>query len=185
MHLHKNADAHAHTHTNAAVVAPVAVTTDATTKVNAPIVEETVRTDKVVEVQPVIHREVERPVINHIEKHINEGAAPSMSGTVQMAPVVETHTHTHVINEVQPIIHREVAAVQVDRVEEHQTQRVVEAPIHTHEVVYENAAAPGVYSQTQTTVAPGVYSQTTTTTTVDGHAHTSIGDKIRSHLHRH
>eukprot|EP01111_Echinosteliopsis_oligospora_P016397 TRINITY_DN67_c0_g1_i1.p1 TRINITY_DN67_c0_g1~~TRINITY_DN67_c0_g1_i1.p1 ORF type:complete len:223 (-),score=50.60 TRINITY_DN67_c0_g1_i1:88-675(-) len=153
-------------------VAPVSSTLEPiyeTTTVRAPVVQETVRTDKIVEIQPVVHREVERPIINHIERHIAEPAAPHLDRTVGLAPVVETHVHSTVINEVQPIIHREVANVQVNRVEEHLTERFVEAPIHTSSVQYASSSSslPSTTFQTNRTVVynqqPAGYMTTTET----------------------
>lgn len=118
------------------------------TAVNAPIIQETVRQDKIIEVQPVVHREVDKNVVHHIEKHIQEAPAPNMGGVVEKQAIVQQNIHTNVINEVQPIIHRERVVPVTERVEQHLTQRVVEPTIHTHEVIYENA--PSTYS-TQTT----------------------------------
>lgn len=61
------------------------------------IVDEKVRVDKVVEVQPVIHREIEQPVVRHVEQHIVEPAAPNVGGTVKKAPIIEEHVHTTVV----------------------------------------------------------------------------------------
>jgi hypothetical protein len=102
----------------------------------APIVQETVRQDRVVEVQPVVHREVDKNIVHHIEKHIVE-TAPSQSGIIERQPIIEQQLHTNVINEIQPIIHRERAVPIVERTEQHLSQRVVEPTIHTHEVIYE------------------------------------------------
>ncbi len=65
---------------------------------STPVVQETVRTDRVVEVQPVVHREIEQPIVHHVEEHIVERAPPSMAGVVQRPPIVEEHTHTRVVN---------------------------------------------------------------------------------------
>ena len=112
------------------------------TVVDAPIIQETVRQDRIVEVQPVVHREVDKNVVHHIEKHIQEPRAPSMGGVIERNPLVEQNVHTNVVNEIQPVIHRERVVPVAERVEEHLTQRVVEPTVHTHEVVYENVAAP-------------------------------------------
>lgn len=104
------------------------------------IVQETVRTDRVLQVQPILHREVERSVINHIEKHITEAPAAHMGGVVRMAPVVQEVTQTRVIEEIQPVVHREVAIAQVERVEEHLAEHIVAPTQHTNQVLYESAS---------------------------------------------
>jgi len=98
------------------------------------IIDERVRVDKVVEVQPVVHREIDQPVIHHVEKHITEAPAPNMGGVFRAAPVVEESVHRHVVEEVQPVIHREVSVPQVQRVEEHITEHVAAPSINTYEV---------------------------------------------------
>lgn len=60
--------------------------------------QETIRQDRIVEVQPVIHREVDKNVVHHIEKHITEGPAPSMGGVIERPPLVEQRVVTNVIN---------------------------------------------------------------------------------------
>jgi len=115
-----------------------------TTHVVAPIVQETVRNDRIVEVQPVVHREVDKNVVHHIEKHYSE-VAPSQAGMVERAPIVQQEIHTNVVNEIQPIIHRERVVPVVERAEQHLTEHVVAPTIHTHEVVYER----GPYIQQQ------------------------------------
>lgn len=113
-----------------------------TTTYIAPVVQETIRQDKIVEVQPVVHREVDRNVVHHVEKHIREAPAPSIGGTVERAAVVDTNVVTNVVNEVQPIIHRERVVPVVERAEAHYAQRVVEPTVHTHEVVYDTTIYP-------------------------------------------
>lgn len=113
----------------------------AQTIVKPVIVQETIRTDRVLQIQPILHREVEQNVINHIEKHITEAPAAHMGGIVRMAPVIQETTQTRVIEEIQPVVHREVAIAQVERVEEHLAERVVAPTQHTNQVVYE-AVAP-------------------------------------------
>eukprot|EP01111_Echinosteliopsis_oligospora_P014371 TRINITY_DN53_c0_g1_i19.p1 TRINITY_DN53_c0_g1~~TRINITY_DN53_c0_g1_i19.p1 ORF type:complete len:200 (-),score=40.22 TRINITY_DN53_c0_g1_i19:220-819(-) len=95
------------------------------------LVDERVRTDRLVEVQPIVHREIEQPRVHHVERHITEAPAPSMAGVVKMAPVVQQTVRTNVIEEVQPVIHRERAIQQVERVQEHLTERVAAPAVHT------------------------------------------------------
>jgi len=110
----------------------------AQTVVHAPIVQETVRNDRITEVQPVLHREVDKNIVHHVEKHINEARAPNMGGVVEKNAIVEQQVHTNVVNEIQPVIHRERVVPVTERVEQHLSQRVVEPTIHTHEVIYDN-----------------------------------------------
>lgn len=128
------------------------------TIVHSPVVEETIRNDRVIEVQPVIHREVDQNVVHHIEKHIQEPHAPNMGGVVQMNPIVEQQVYTQVVNEIQPVIHRERAVPVTERIEQHLTQRVVEPTVHTHEVVYENAPIGGVIGGSGV-ILPSTYSE--------------------------
>lgn len=60
--------------------------------------DEKIRTDTVVEVQPIVHREIEQPVVHHIEQHIQEPAAPYVGGTYHNTPIVDEHLKTHVID---------------------------------------------------------------------------------------
>lgn len=60
--------------------------------------EEKVRTDRVIEVQPVIHKEVEQPVVHHVEEHVIEPAAPNVGGTYRNAAIVDEHVHTRVVD---------------------------------------------------------------------------------------
>jgi len=109
------------------------------TVVSAPVIQETIRQDRVIEVQPVLHREVDRTVVHHIEKHIQEAAAPNMGGVIERAPLVQEQIRTNVVNEIQPVIHREIAVPVVERQEQHLSQRVSGDTIHTREVIYEQA----------------------------------------------
>eukprot|EP01111_Echinosteliopsis_oligospora_P014372 TRINITY_DN53_c0_g1_i2.p1 TRINITY_DN53_c0_g1~~TRINITY_DN53_c0_g1_i2.p1 ORF type:complete len:382 (-),score=98.85 TRINITY_DN53_c0_g1_i2:48-1118(-) len=120
------------------------------------IIDERVRTDRLVEVQPIVHREIEQPRVHHVERHITEAPAPSMAGVVKMAPVVQQTVRTNVIEEVQPVIHREIATRQVERVEEHLTERVVAPTQHTREVQsLDSNVALQKPVLVQTTVQPG------------------------------
>eukprot|EP01111_Echinosteliopsis_oligospora_P018473 TRINITY_DN849_c0_g1_i1.p1 TRINITY_DN849_c0_g1~~TRINITY_DN849_c0_g1_i1.p1 ORF type:complete len:183 (+),score=70.85 TRINITY_DN849_c0_g1_i1:100-648(+) len=105
--------------------------------VNAPIVETSVRTDQVTEVQPVIHKHIERTIVHHVEKHIYEPAgapAAGTTGTTRLAPVVVEHVHERHVEEVQPIIHREKAVQKVELREEHISEHVTAPTVHSHEV---------------------------------------------------
>jgi len=111
--------------------------TQQNTIMNAPIIQETVRQDRVVEVQPVLHRSLDRNIVHHVEKHIHEPAPPTMQQTVQRAPLVQQEFHTNIVHEVQPVIHRERVVPVVERSERHMMERVDGGTVHTHEVVFE------------------------------------------------
>jgi len=101
------------------------------------IVEETFRPEKILEVQPVIHREVQVPEVHHIEKHIYEKVEATGSHVVTNKPIVDEVIKPHIIEEVQEIIHRELPAPFVERVEEHISEVEVMPTLHTKEVICE------------------------------------------------
>jgi len=134
------------------------------TVVGAPVIQEHIRNDRIVEVQPVLHRNVDQTVVHHIERHIHEPSAPNQGGAVyERNPIVQQSFHTNIVHEVQPIIHRERVVPVSERVETHLMQRVAEPTIHTHEVVHETS--PISYAQT----GYGVQGQQ-----ADGHRNRSI-----------
>jgi hypothetical protein len=51
----------------------------------------------VVEVQPIIHKEVEQPIVHHVEQHIVEPAAPNVGGVIRNAPIIDEHVQTRVV----------------------------------------------------------------------------------------
>lgn len=108
------------------------------TIVKPALVDVTTRQERVVEVQPVIHREVDTSEIHHVEKHSYEKVASHLAATHTNQPIVEETVKPHIINEVQPIVHREVPVINVEHVEQHITERVVEPAIHTKQVIVDN-----------------------------------------------
>jgi len=108
------------------------------------IVEQTVRPEKIVEVQPVVHREVDAPQVRVIEKHVYETAPPVGPSTVTRTPIVEEVVRPRVIEEIQPIVHREVPVPFVQRVEEHITEHVTKPAIVTKEVQTQGVSAGGL-----------------------------------------
>lgn len=101
------------------------------------IVEETFRPEKIIEVQPVIHREIQAPEIHHIERHIYEKVEATGSHLVTNKPIVDEVIKPHIIEEVQEIIHRELPAPFVEKVEKHILEVEVMPTLHTKEVVLE------------------------------------------------
>lgn len=101
------------------------------------IVEETFRPEKIIEVQPVIHREVQAPEVHHIERHIYEKVEATGSHLITNKPIVEEVIRPHIIEEVQEIVHRELPAPVIEKVEKHITELEVLPTLHTKEVVLE------------------------------------------------
>jgi len=138
------------------------------THVHPTIVQQTSRPEKIVEVQPVVHREIDAPQVRVIEKHLYETVPSTGPGMITKQAIVEETVRPHIIEEVQPVIHREVPAPFVERVEQHVTEHLVRPTTTTKEVLTDNnvrqagVAAGGVPLVQQTT--------TTTTTTATGGA---------------
>jgi len=99
------------------------------------IVQETFRPEKIIEVQPVIHREVQAPEIHHIERHVYEKIEATGSHVVTNKPIVNEVIRPHIIEEVQEIIHRELPAPYVEKVQEHLTETEILPTLHTKEVL--------------------------------------------------
>jgi len=124
---------HVHEHINPPIVE---------TLVKPTVIEETVRHDKVVEVQPIIHRHIEAPEIHHIEKHVYEKLPPVGPSRVFKQPVVEETIQPHITEEVRTFVHREVPAPYIVHEEQHITENFVNPTIHTAEVREERVAVP-------------------------------------------
>lgn len=103
-------------------------------------IEQTTRIEKVVEMQPVIHRQVDAPQVRIIEQHTYE-AAPMVGPSIVTNPtIVEEVVKPRIIEEVQPVIHREVPAPVLQRVEQHIQEHVVQ-PAVTNKVIQQNSVA--------------------------------------------
>lgn len=155
---------------------PVVRSTTAATQMqshtNPTMVQQTVRPEKITEVQPVIHRQIDATEVHVIEKHLYEkvpSAGPSM---ITKQAIIEETLHPKIIEEVQPVLHREVPAPFVERVEQHVTERITQPTVSTKEVIMDrtshlagttNQAAWG--TTTTTTALPATTQRTTTTTT--------------------
>jgi len=133
---------------NKIIVEKTSVTNDfsATGRVDKPVVEtivmpviieETFRPEKIVEVQPVIHREVRAPEIHHIERHIYEKVEAVGPHVVTNKPIIEEVIKPVIIEEVQEVIHRELPAPYVEKIEQHVTEVEVMPTLHTKEVILE------------------------------------------------
>jgi len=99
------------------------------------IIEETVRTDKIVEIQPIITRHVEQPIVHRVESHVYQPAAPAPAGEVTKAPIVNEVIHPHIVNEVQEVIHKEVSQLSLEHIEQASEEHVTRPTLFTNEVV--------------------------------------------------
>jgi len=105
------------------------------------VVQETVRPEKVTQVQPVIHREIDAPEVHVIEKHLYERVpSAGLPGIVTKQPIIEEVVHPRIIEEVQPVLHRNVPAPFLERVEQHTTEHIVQPTVSTKQVVTDNTA---------------------------------------------
>jgi len=126
---------HIHEHVNPPIVETV---------VRPTVVEEIIRHDKVVEVQPIVHRHIEVPEVHHIEKHVYEKLPPTGPARVIKQPVVEETIQPHITEEVRTFVHREVPAPYVVHEEQHISEHLVRPTIHTAEIREEQVTAPVV-----------------------------------------
>lgn len=110
------------------------------THVRPTIVEEVQRAERLVEVQPIIHREVEAPEVHVIEKHIYETVPSTGPSIINKPAIIEETVRPRIIEEVHPVVHREVPQPFIERVEQHITERIVQPTTMTKEVI--NDARP-------------------------------------------
>jgi len=162
------------------VMAPTIVETH----VRPTVVEQTVRTEKVIEIQPVIHREVDAPHVKVIEKHMYETVPSAGSHTITNQAIVEETVRPRIIEEIQPVVHRNVAQTFVEHVEQHSTEHIVRPTVTTKEVIQDRAPIMGVAAGGPILVNQGVNMQgagfnqglatqtTTTTSTSDSFGQT-------------
>jgi len=127
-HLHEHGHEHIHAHVNPPIIDTV---------VRPTIVEETVRRDKVTEVQPIIHRHIDAPEVHHVEKHLYEKVAPLGPARIVKQSVIEETVQPHIIEDITTVVHREVSAPYVVHEEQHITEQIVKPVIHTKEVIEE------------------------------------------------
>lgn len=143
-----------HSHREAAVI---------DTHLNATIVEQTTRNEKVVEIQPIIHREIDAPEVHLIEKHMHESVPMTGPRTITKQAIVEEEIRPRIMEEIMPIIHREVPEMVVERVEEHITENVVAPTIQSREVVEEKRVGEAVALLPATALAPAPAPRVNTT----------------------
>jgi len=109
------------------------------------VFQQTTRPEKIVEIQPVVHREIDQPQVHVVERHSYEAVPSTGPSVINRQPIVQETVRPRVIEEVQPVVHREVPAPFVERVEQHVTERVVQPTVVTKEVLNNvPAATPGV-----------------------------------------
>jgi len=122
------------------------------------VLQQTTRAERIVEVQPVVHREVVTPQVHVIEKHLYETVPSTGPNLITNAPIIEETVRPKIIEEIQPVVHREVPAPFVERVEQHVTEHITQPTITTKQVVNDATVR-------QVGVAAGAPLQQTTTTT--------------------
>lgn len=104
------------------------------THTHATVIEQTMRPEKIVEVQPVIHRQVDAPQVHVIEKHMYEQVRSTGPNVITNAAIVEETVRPRIIEEIQPVVHREVPAPFVERVEQHVTEHITQPTTMTKEI---------------------------------------------------
>jgi len=120
-------------------VAPTVVETH----VHPTIIQQTSRPEKIVEVQPVVHREIDAPSVHVVERHSYEQVQSNNPGVITNQAIVQETIHPRVIEEIQPVVHREVPAPFVERVEQHVTERVVQPTTMTKDVINDGTRQTG------------------------------------------
>jgi len=123
------------THT---VVAPAVVET----LTRPTVIQQTTRPEKIVEVQPVVHREIDQPQVHVVERHSYESVPSTAPAVINRTPIVEETIRPRVIEEIQPVVHRSVPAPFVEHVEQHVTERVVQPTVVTKEVLNNPQVTP-------------------------------------------
>jgi len=138
------------------------------THVHPTIVQQTSRPEKIVEVQPIVHRQVDAPQVHVVEKHMYETVPSTGPSVITKGAIVEETVKPRIIEEIQPVIHREVPAPFIERVEQHVTEHVVQPTTTTKQVVNDPTIRTAGGPALATGGAGGAVQQTTTTTTTTG-----------------
>jgi len=125
-HHEHSAHEHIHEHVNPPIVETI---------VKPTVVEETIRHDKVIEVQPIVHRHIDAPEVHHIEKHVFEKIPPTGPARIVKESVIEETIQPHITEEVRTFVHREVPAPYIVHEEQHIEEHFVRPTIHTAEVI--------------------------------------------------
>jgi len=112
------------------------------THVHPTIVQQTSVPQKIVEVQPVVHREVDQPQVHVIERHSYEKVASTGPSVITAQPIVQETIRPRVIEEVQPVVHRSVPAPFVEHVEQHVTEHITQPTVVTKDVINNAPVAP-------------------------------------------
>jgi len=123
--IQHGAHEHIHEHINAPIIETV---------VKPTVIEETVRRDKVVEIQPIVHRQVDAPEVHHIEKHVYEKVPPSGPSRIVKQAVIDETIQPRITEEVKTFVHREVPAPYIVHEEQHIKEHLVRPVVHTSEV---------------------------------------------------
>jgi len=113
------------------------------THVHPTIIQQTSRPEKIVEVQPVVHREIDAPSVHIVERHSYEQIPSTNPGVITNQAIVQETVHPRVIEEIQPVVHRDVPAPFIERVEQHVTERVVQPTTMTKDVINDGTRQTG------------------------------------------
>lgn len=105
------------------------------THMHPTIVQQTARPEKITEVQPIIHRDVDAPQVHVIEKHMYEQVRSTGPNLVTNQPIIEETVRPRIIEEIQPVVHREVPAPFVEHVEQHVTEHITQPTTMTKEIL--------------------------------------------------
>jgi hypothetical protein len=138
------------------------------THVRPTILQQTVRPEKIVEVQPVVHREVSAPEVHVIEKHVYETVPSTGPGLITRTPIVEETVMPRIVEEIQPVVHREVPAPFVEHVEQHVTEHITQPTMVTKEVVNDATIRPAYGIAAGGPVAPLTQATTPTAAQLAG-----------------
>jgi len=114
------------------------------THTHATVIEQTMRPERIVEVQPIIHREVDAPEVHIIEQHRYEQVRSTGPNTRTNAAIIEETVRPRIIEEIQPVVHREVPAPFIEHIEQHVTEHIVQPTTMTKEILNDpTVRAPG------------------------------------------
>lgn len=106
------------------------------------VLQQTTRAERIVEVQPVVHREIDAPQVHVIEKHLYETVPSTGPNVITKGAIIEETVKPRIIEEIQPVVHREVPAPFVERVEQHVTEHITQPTITTKEVINDATIRP-------------------------------------------
>jgi len=105
------------------------------THVRPTVIEQTARPERILEVQPVVHRDIDQPQVHIVERHSFESVPSTGPAVINRPAVIQETIHPRVIEEVQPVIHRQVPAPFIERVEQHTSEHLTQPTTVVKEVM--------------------------------------------------